>query len=154
MTDKRPKCRSGVIRPSDQASSCGGPWRFSARSPAASPGESAFAISIREPDGPLEDLLRLPLFQIAAWWYRGGEGQAGSDDALHFTVLPRNRRISISQSKLGPCAQFQKKAYSSMHLSLGGTDRRSHTDSMSWMTAVGGAKRTFIRKQPLVTVKA
>src|ERR1700739_2080369 len=68
--------------------------------------------------------------------YRGREGQAGSDDALHFTVLPRDRRIWISQSKLSPCTQFQKKAHSSMHLSLGWTDRGFQTDSMSWMTAV------------------
>jgi hypothetical protein len=31
--------------------------------------------------------------------YRGHEGDAGSDDALHFTVLPRDRRISIFSIK-------------------------------------------------------
>jgi hypothetical protein len=31
--------------------------------------------------------------------YRGHKGDAGSDDALHFTVLPRDRRISIFSIK-------------------------------------------------------
>src|ERR1700733_12991248 len=57
--------------------------------------------------------------------YRGHEGEAGSDDALHFTVLPRDRRISIFSLK----AKFVLTAHSSTHFStvLGNVRVREQT---------------------------
>src|ERR1700747_359507 len=59
--------------------------------------------------------------------YRGHEGDTGSEDALHFTVLPKDRRtLVLSREKLRPCSRLDKDP---PH--VGPIDRKEYADKRS-----------------------
>jgi hypothetical protein len=62
--------------------------------------------------------------------YRGHEGDAGSEDALHFNVLPRDRRISIFSIKVKSVLTVTKERAFINALFLGLDGPQVQIDSM------------------------